>query len=94
MVTQEQLFKILRALSEPKRVEILKRVESCTDKAGVACSCVLEGMGISQSTFSHHVGELVDASLLNKRDEGRFAYLSVNREIWNEFLESLKETLP
>jgi DNA-binding transcriptional ArsR family regulator len=51
-------------------------------------------MGISQSTFSHHVGELVDASLLNRRDEGRFAYLSVNREVWNAFLESLKETLP
>lgn len=80
-LTDEQFTKAMRALSEPNRLEILRRVGANACSQGVTCSVVLDQMGISQSTFSHHVSELKDAGLLTGVPEGRTVKLSVNREL-------------
>ena len=80
-LTDEQFTKAMRALSEPNRVEILRRVGANACEQGVTCSSVLDQMGISQSTFSHHVSELKDAGLLIGQAEGRLVRLTVNEEL-------------
>ena len=81
-LTDEQFTKAMKALAEPNRVEILRRVGSQACEQGVTCTAVLEQMGISQSTFSHHVSELKDAGLLAGVAEGRTVKLSVNKELF------------
>ena len=80
-LTAEQFTKAMRALSEPNRVEILRRVGANACQQGVTCSSVLDQMGISQSTFSHHVSELKEAGLLIGQAEGRLVRLTVNEEL-------------
>lgn len=81
-LTDEQFTKAMRALSEPNRLEILRLVGEKSCEQGVTCSVVLDQMGISQSTFSHHVSELKEAGLLTGIPEGRTVKLSVNRELF------------
>lgn len=88
-LTDEQFTKAMRALSEPNRVEILRRVGANACQQGVTCSSVLDQMGISQSTFSHHVSELKEAGLLIGQSEGRLVRLTVNQELLNEVQQAL-----
>ena len=81
-LTDEQFTKAMKALSEPNRVEILRRVQGRPCDSGVTCTMILEQMGISQSTFSHHVSELKEAGLLVGEPEGRTVKLSVNKELF------------
>lgn len=69
---------LFRALGDPARVRIL----NCLATAGeAACVCELvEPVGLSQPTVSHHLKKLVDAGLLEREQRGKWAYYSVNPE--------------
>ena len=88
-LTDEQFTKAMRALSEPNRVEILRRVGANACTQGVTCSSVLDQMGISQSTFSHHVSELKEAGLLIGQSEGRMVRLTVNHDLLTQVQRAL-----
>ena len=88
-LTDEQFTKAMRALSEPNRVEILRRVGANACAQGVTCSSVLDQMGISQSTFSHHVSELKEAGLLIGQSEGRMVRLTVNHDLLTQVQRAL-----
>ena len=88
-LTDEQFTKAMRALSEPNRVEILRRVGANACQQGVTCSSVLDQMGISQSTFSHHVSELKEAGLLIGQAEGRLVRLTVNEELLGQVQDAI-----
>lgn len=88
-VPSEQSAKILKALAEPKRLEILQKVAA---HAGAAtCQDVLASMKISQPTFSHHVNELIEAGLLVGQQDGRCVHLSVNTETYAAFLKEMEK---
>ncbi|MBS1717474.1 MAG: helix-turn-helix transcriptional regulator [Armatimonadetes bacterium] len=98
VATDDQLLKVLRALSEPKRLEILERLKEyrCVcggEECEATCAQILETMSISQPTFSHHLSELVDAGLVTLRYEGRYAYLKFNPRSLQEAMGVLQSLL-
>jgi ArsR family transcriptional regulator len=45
------------------------------------CVCnLIEPLGLSQPTVSHHLKKLLDAGLVDREQRGRWAYFSLNRD--------------
>jgi len=64
-------LRIAKALADPQRQELLERVA----RAGELSCAALVGMcPVSQATVSHHLKELLNAGLLERRKEGQFVY--------------------
>jgi DNA-binding transcriptional ArsR family regulator len=89
-MSDEKVQEILKAISNPIRLEILRKVRAGQGTEGLPCSCAMEGIGVSQSTFSHHISELCQCGLLVGRNQGRFVLLSVDEEVWQEFQHGLQ----
>jgi DNA-binding transcriptional ArsR family regulator len=93
-VDEEIFAHAQRVLSEPKRIQILSAIRKMNTACdGVACSTVLKEMSVSQSTFSHHVAELVRVGFVSERKEGRFSMLSVNEEAIRDYLDELEKKM-
>ena len=41
---------------------------------------LIEPLGLSQPTVSHHLKKLLDVGLVDREQRGRWAYFSLNRE--------------
>ena len=82
--------KIQKALAEPNRLEILQKIRSLNCGDGISCSNVLSQTEIAQSTFSHHISELVAAGLVTGVKDGRTMLLPVNEAAVEEYLAELK----
>lgn len=75
--------KRFRALGDPTRVRIVEYIAS--NHCAQICACHLpDALGISQPTLSHHMKKLVDAGILNRRQRGRWAAYSINREVLDD----------
>ena len=92
-LTDEQFTKAMKALSEPHRLEIVRRVASQQGDCGVTCASVLSELEISQSTFSHHVTELRDAEILIGVPEGRTVKLTVNRPLLEQVQKKMNSLM-
>jgi len=79
---------ILKALGDPRRMEILERLSAC--EGCVACTDLRECLPISAATLSHHVKELETAGLIQIAREGKFARLTLRRDVWLAFLAGLQ----
>lgn len=45
------------------------------------CVCnLIEPLGLTQPTVSHHLKKLLDAGLVDREQRGRWAYFSLNRD--------------
>lgn len=63
----------LRALADPARLRLVSMIAAHDD--GEACVCdLIEPLGLSQPTVSHHLKILVDAGLLTREKRGVWAY--------------------
>lgn len=68
---------IFKALSDPIRLQILKKLYS----AESVCVCKLvEMFDISQSKLSYHLKLLLSANLITKTSHGKWNYYSVNKD--------------
>lgn len=85
--TPEERVLAFKALSDPKRLQILDllkaRGESCCSLVGRKepglCACDLEeSLGISQSVVSHHMDALCRAGLVLREKRGRWMYYRRN----------------
>jgi len=88
-ITADQRMIILKAISDPRRMEIVERLgaqEGCT-----ACSDMRECLPISAPTLSHHLKELETAGLIAITREGKFARLTLRRDLWDAFLKDLQQ---
>jgi ArsR family transcriptional regulator, arsenate/arsenite/antimonite-responsive transcriptional repressor len=74
-VATAELFK---ALADPTRVRIVN-VLATTDEPVCGCE-LIEPLGLSQPTVSHHLTKLLDAGLLEREQRGRWAYFSLSRD--------------
>ena len=77
----EQIYtdtaKILKALSDPKRLRIVDML-SC----GELCACqILEEFHVTQPTLSHDMKLLVEAGIVKDRREGKNIYYSLDEEV-------------
>lgn len=71
----ENLARILKALADPARLQLLSRIAS-SDEA--VCACDLnDAVGLAQPTVSHHLTTLVKAGILDREKRGVWAYYTV-----------------
>jgi ArsR family transcriptional regulator, arsenate/arsenite/antimonite-responsive transcriptional repressor len=82
-----QIELIAKALSEPRRVDILRKIGACDGTT--PCSALQCDSGITAATFSHHMKELENAGLVEISREGKFAYLKLNRPVLDAYMAEL-----
>lgn len=69
---------VFKALADPARVRI---VNVLATNAGPVCVCeLIEPLGLSQPTVSHHMKKLLDAGLVEREQRGKWAYFSLSRD--------------
>jgi ArsR family transcriptional regulator, arsenate/arsenite/antimonite-responsive transcriptional repressor len=77
----ERSAKLLKAVADPARLQLLSIILAAEE--GEVCVCdLIEPLGLSQPTVSHHLKVLVDAGLLARERRGTWAYFSVVPERW------------
>jgi ArsR family transcriptional regulator len=63
-----------KVLSDPARLRLLSMIAGSEE----SCACdLLEPLGRSQPTVSHHLAVLTDAGLLSREKRGKWAYYRV-----------------
>jgi ArsR family transcriptional regulator len=68
---------VFRALGDPARVRIVNLLATSGEPV---CICnLVEPLGVSQPTVSHHMKKLLDAGLVDRDQRGKWAYYSINR---------------
>jgi len=66
---------LFAALGDPARVRIINFVATSDEPV---CAChLIEPLGLSQPTVSHHLKRLVEAGLLEREQRGKWAYFSL-----------------
>ncbi|CAA9242437.1 MAG: Arsenical resistance operon repressor [uncultured Acidimicrobiales bacterium] len=67
----EDLAAAFKVLADPARLRLLSLIASQDE----ACACdLVEPIGRSQPTVSHHLAVLTDAGLLEREKRGKWAY--------------------
>jgi ArsR family transcriptional regulator, arsenate/arsenite/antimonite-responsive transcriptional repressor len=64
-------LRIAKALADPQRQELLEKIARTGE---MSCTALVGMCPVSQATVSHHLKELVNAGLLERRKEGQFGY--------------------
>ncbi|MGZ0711875.1 metalloregulator ArsR/SmtB family transcription factor (plasmid) [Coraliomargarita sp. W4R53] len=74
--TAEELARRLKALADPARLRLLSIVGA--SEGAEACVCdLIEPIGLSQPTVSHHLKVLMDAGFLTRSKRGTWAYYAL-----------------
>lgn len=72
-----EVVSIFKALGDPTRLRLLMHVAQ--SDAQTVCACHMPGLfGLSQPTISHHMSKLVDAGLVTKQMNGKWAEYTLN----------------
>jgi ArsR family transcriptional regulator, arsenate/arsenite/antimonite-responsive transcriptional repressor len=82
-----QVARISKALGDPKRFEMLQRIAA--SKEAPTCSCIRDWLELAPATVSHHLKELESAGLVNVERDGKFAHISIRRDIWDAYVNRL-----
>jgi ArsR family transcriptional regulator len=82
-----QFTLIRKALADPKRFEVLQKIGKAQQSP--TCSSLCECVGLAPATISHHLKELSSAGLIDVKREGKFAYPTLRRDIWQAYLKRL-----
>ena len=68
-----ELAGLFKVLADPARLRLLSLVAAAD--GGEACACdLVEPVGKSQPTVSHHLSMLVDAGILARQKRGKWAW--------------------
>lgn len=92
-LSRAQRSAILKALSDPKRFELLETI--ARSQCPLGCTAAHEALSIAPATLSHHIKELHTSGLIDVRREGKFAFLSIKPgvlEALSSYLLSLSPT--
>jgi ArsR family transcriptional regulator len=86
-LNSRQVAMISKALADPKRFEMLEKI----GESGQAptCSCVREWLRLAPATVSHHLKELETAGLVHVERDGKFARLTLRRDVLKAYLHRL-----
>lgn len=73
----DELAAAFKVLADPARLRLLSFIASAAP--GEACACdLVEPLGKSQPTVSHHLSVLTDAGLITREKRGRWAWYRVD----------------
>lgn len=85
----ERIAHTFKALGDPTRVRLLSLIAA--SEGGEACICdLIEPVGLSQPTVSHHMKQLVDAGLAVREQRGRWAYYRVVDDALDRAAQALR----
>jgi ArsR family transcriptional regulator len=87
----KQFQKIAKALADPRRFEILELITAAGGE--ICCGEVVECFPVAQATVSHHLKELTEAGLVERRAEGQFKYLRSRPDILAQYADELKRRI-
>jgi ArsR family transcriptional regulator len=87
-MTRAKMHSIARALSDPRRFEILKRI---ADQERAACAGLLDKFPITAATLSHHLKELQSCRLIEPIRRGKCIDLKFRRSVWDAYLKELNK---
>jgi ArsR family transcriptional regulator, arsenate/arsenite/antimonite-responsive transcriptional repressor len=85
-MTQKELVRVSRALSDPTRLRIYEAISFCEE---MFCSQIVEKYGLTPGTISHHLKILGDANLIESRRDGQFIYSRAVPETICDYVSSL-----
>ncbi|WP_433585617.1 ArsR/SmtB family transcription factor [Microbacterium hydrocarbonoxydans] len=72
----ERIAHVFKALSDPTRVRLLSLIAAT--QGGEACICdLIDPVGLSQGTVSHHMKLLAEAGLVTREQRGKWAYFAL-----------------
>jgi ArsR family transcriptional regulator len=86
-LSEEQIHLIAKALADPRRLDLLRQIGSCTDS--VQCADIRGCHPVSAATLSHHMKELETAGLVQVMREGKFASYLLRRDVLQAYTEQL-----
>ena len=69
---------LFKALAEPARVRVIN-ILARSDEPVCLCN-LMEPLGLSQPTVSHHMKKLADAGIVDREQRGKWAYFSLRPE--------------
>jgi len=78
---------ISKAIAEPKRFEMLQKIAA--SREAPTCSCVRDWLGLAPATVSHHLRALEIAGLVNVERNGKFARISLRRDVLDAYVKRL-----
>ncbi|MHA2297070.1 MAG: ArsR/SmtB family transcription factor [Candidatus Hodarchaeales archaeon] len=82
------LLKILKAIAEPKRLQILLLLNEGTPR----CLCELEiVLNVSQPTITHHIKKLEEAGIIETRREQKWLLCSIKDQVVMDNIMELLE---
>lgn len=82
-----QFHRVAKALSEPRRFEILEMIAVNPE---LSCGEIVEQFTVSQATISHHIKELINAGLAESRREGQYCYYRICPDVLAEYIAELQ----
>jgi ArsR family transcriptional regulator, arsenate/arsenite/antimonite-responsive transcriptional repressor len=86
-LTPEQVLLIAKALADPRRLELLKQIGSCTN--AVECVAIRNSHPVSAATLSHHMKELEVAGLVHATRDGKFVSYTLRRDVLRAYTDQL-----
>jgi ArsR family transcriptional regulator len=78
-VEAQALARMFKALGDPTRVRLLSLIAAHPEREACICD-LIEPVGLSQPTVSHHMKQLVDAGLVVREQRGRWAFYRLVEE--------------
>ena len=90
-ISDRQMQMIARALADPRRYEILKKLsaQSCP----TPCTDMRDCINISPATLSHHMKELETAGLVRSEKAGKFVNYFPQPRVLRAYLNRLRSDL-
>jgi ArsR family transcriptional regulator len=79
----------LKALADPTRLRLLSML--LDSEHGEACTCdLVEPLGLSQPTITHHLQRMADAGIVHGERRGRWTFYSVDKPAIESITAALK----
>jgi ArsR family transcriptional regulator len=85
----QALARMFKALGDPTRVRLLSLIADHPEREACICD-LIEPVGLSQPTVSHHMKQLVDAGLVVREQRGRWAFYRLVEETMTALSGALK----
>jgi ArsR family transcriptional regulator len=89
VLTDERIHLIARALADPRRLDLLRRIGSSGDR--LSCESIRSCCEVTPATISHHMKELETAGLVESSREGKFVTYRLRRDVLKAYQSSLGE---